>query len=321
MRTSLISLIALVGFYSSPGFAEPSTQEIGKAKTFIERNASCVLAVATPADSNSIISPIFCIWDGVYNQGTINEGTSCMLGSIDLMTGAYGSFPGYVGVNSNETLNKKCTRELVDSILHKIPMEHFHPGMGSAPFEKMIRKEEPKIVVLFDKYKLWSKSFSPEKKSQLPTGYKDVKFGIKFSDLSAMKKCGLKKIQSIAPELKGVAGYNCKDFDYEDRKVEAEFYFKNDKLLRIVLGVGLQQSDDRSLIRDDLNNYMNQINSTYGDPQEANPNELLEVLTGKKSKMDFAWNKKTVLLRLWRNDEGQFGADMIFSSPEYYAGQ
>lgn len=159
-----ILFVSLLPLVLTPSAMAGGYFDIEKAKKFLANGEdSCVLAVASKTKDGHIVSPVYCIWDGVARKGTIHEVNSCMLGSFDLGLGKYGPIPSEAfGVNSKETLGKSCTKEMVDQILNTIPMSHFHPRLGKSAFQKWSKNYEKNVqklelIVLYDKFSIWIK--------------------------------------------------------------------------------------------------------------------------------------------------------------------
>lgn len=97
-----------------------------------------------------------------------------MLGSFDAQTGMYDTLDArfFGGLISKETLGRKCTRKMVDDILHHIPFSHFHPDWSNDPFEKWFKDDRYsngdsdihlKTTVIYDQFQLWERGSAKSK--------------------------------------------------------------------------------------------------------------------------------------------------------------
>ncbi len=140
-------------------------------------------------------------------------------------------------------------------------------------------------------------------------GYKDIKFGISPSKLKAMNKCAITK--DVYSSEDGTDAYECSNFKFGGKQIQAMFYFPEGRLLRIALIVGTTAEDFISL--------MEPLGKKYGqvDKYLSSDRSMFELYDqGTVNQIDLVWDGNTVALRMYRAG-GEEVVLLLYSSPDY----
>lgn len=155
MRNLYAFILAVL--LSANAVGRPSEVNEATVKNFLSQNTPCLVSFAFGSNGN-IINPIFCIWNGVYAGGTIRESHGCYFGRFDTLTGSYHPLQDWnAGLATPRTKGKKCTREVAEEILYKIPLRDFIIGAKNTSVMRDIKRQENKhnsLIVLYDEYGL-----------------------------------------------------------------------------------------------------------------------------------------------------------------------
>jgi hypothetical protein len=138
-------------------------------------------------------------------------------------------------------------------------------------------------------------------------GYKDIKFGISYAQLKALKKCSLRKLPAEDP----LVAYGCENFNFNGKQTGAFFYFIKGKLLRVAIVAG-----NSSL---DAMNYATALRNKYGAPTSLDPTQLANYDSGLINEADIAWQDGRVLISLTKSDTRSDILMLIYSDPEYFS--
>lgn len=125
--------------------------ELTKAKTFLSQKKPCKVALASIAN-NQILGNVYCVWNGVGNEGTVNEFTGCFLGRYNLNTNKYlPLLAAGAGMQGRSQPKGSCTKNLIEDILMKYPSSDWHQlGQNSRPILSELRRDDPSIQVVYD---------------------------------------------------------------------------------------------------------------------------------------------------------------------------
>ncbi|MBY0385152.1 hypothetical protein K2X05_08335 [bacterium] len=135
-------------------------------------------------------------------------------------------------------------------------------------------------------------------------GYQDIKFGIKYEQLKKMKKCDLNL--DTSESTKYIKVYNCSNFKFGEKTVDGYFYFIDEKLRRVGFLVGDSNEDFLSFI--DI------LTKKYGGASRKPA--AIEIQTfdaGTSDSVDFAWDKNTIILRQYRENNQTYTL-LLYSS-------
>ena len=178
MRVSVMATVTLALLTTSISFAGLSKINTEKAKAFLAKSGACVVAFSSQSE-NTVVNPVYCVWNGVANAGTIHESTGCFVGRYDMEapSGARQYSPMWnsgAGLQARSQPNGSCTREIILKMLTEYPLEEYLGiGREKMPILTSFRKSDKKITVFFDPNEIFSvdvmkkvDSWSPPKSSQ-----------------------------------------------------------------------------------------------------------------------------------------------------------
>lgn|GEM_PF-5494660 len=309
----------------------PANLDLEKLKVYMKKTPEkCIMAFGNRRGegSNAPVYPVYCIWDGVWNEGSIHEARGCMLGKFEADTGAY---KGLITKRtlSKETTGKNCDKETVQKILNEIPLNAFgYYDSGDASIEKMsfgkmMRKY--KCILLHDKYGLWEKSedqalpkdpFAGWAKNS-DEGYLYLKFGMKESDVKKFPACRMNVEPFFRDETKKIRAYVCNGLVFEGRLIDGEIFFRDGRLGRIGLPVGLRVPGGPESRKEDIDIYIKYLTKENGAPESAAQNDLIKVLEGKSKSADMIWKKGRAKLRVLSQADTTPMPYILYSSEEY----
>lgn len=122
---------------------------------FLKKTKACRVAI-TGVENGLAINPVYCIWDGVANPGSIHEHKGCFLGRFDTETSdatrRYSPILNMgAGLQARSQPDGSCTKELIVKMLTEYPMKEFLSYGGSKePVLVSFRKQSKNFQVVYD---------------------------------------------------------------------------------------------------------------------------------------------------------------------------
>jgi serine/threonine protein kinase len=150
-----------------------SNHEEKQLVKFIEKNQSCRIAIAN-VSGGQVINPVFCVWDGVTNEGTIHESKGCFLGRFDVDTAKYSPMSKTgMGLQARSQPDGPCSADLIVKMLTKYPFGEYSSFDNSKePVLAHLKRQSKEFGVIYDPEKLLTpelvkqmEQWQPSKKS------------------------------------------------------------------------------------------------------------------------------------------------------------
>ena len=137
-------------------------------------------------------------------------------------------------------------------------------------------------------------------------GYKDLAFGTSKEQI--LKNSGYSMIKGSI-EQSGVEFYSCNNFKFGNQVVEAGAFFIDEKFLRFVIVVPLDQ----------LTGIIDGLGNKYGQASSASPKAALEAFDSRQPNTEafIAFDTNTVYLKISVDESGIQSAILMYTSPEY----
>jgi hypothetical protein len=147
---SKLIFLLLISSVSQAQFVEKT-----KAQAFLKKIGACEVAIGD-MNGDQVLDPVFCVWNGVINKGTIREQSGCFLGRYSLNGDKHLMFQPYnASFMSSKQAKGSCTKDLVKKILTKFPVSDYLANGGSDSVMTWLQKNND-IQVIYDPANLLS---------------------------------------------------------------------------------------------------------------------------------------------------------------------
>lgn len=157
------------------GFTSIQTE---KMRSFLDKTKACRVAFAA-VDGPSLVNPIYCVWDGIANTGTIHESRGCFVGRFDSEI----SDPNHryspllnsgAGLQGRSQPDGPCTKDLILKMLTVYPMsDYLSVGRSQEPILASFKKQDKKFRIIWDPEEIISDSKMNEMERWKPSTLRD----------------------------------------------------------------------------------------------------------------------------------------------------